>query len=343
MFQEGSSLERICHVFNSVLGQLKEHITELEELDIEEGKYKSRAVRQNKEYQDLISKLNDEVKQLKSKLKKSIRQNVELSDQAEDQKQELKMLRAMVENERDHVKGTDTNFEKLHREYSKLVIENEALQSKHNDIKQSNDRLVELRGELERQFERNIQELELANEEINFLKIENQKLKSRKTQFESTCDRLQFEIKELRQKASLEKEKLAKSKHRLEEQFMSKTHELAEAERLEQRMLGLIRDNDQLRKQLDLKELQLADTMGKLEISERQLVLRNSEMRNLAAENSQLLADVANCRKEIQALHIDIGELKRTTENYKNRQLMKSKKSVFEDDYASRELSKERQ
>jgi archaellum component FlaC len=75
---------------------------------------------------------------------------VELSDQAEDQKQELKMLRAMVENERDHVKGTDTNFEKLHREYSKLVIENEALQSKHNDIKQSNDRLVELRGELER-------------------------------------------------------------------------------------------------------------------------------------------------------------------------------------------------
>jgi hypothetical protein len=45
MFQEGSSLERICHVFNSVLGQLKEHITELEELDIEEGKYKSRTVR----------------------------------------------------------------------------------------------------------------------------------------------------------------------------------------------------------------------------------------------------------------------------------------------------------
>lgn len=101
------------------------------------------------------------------------------------------MLRAMVDNERDHAKGTDTNFDKLHREFSKLEAENALLQEKHREIKHSNERLVELRGELEREFERNLQELELANEEINFLKIENEKLKARKGEFEFACDRLQ--------------------------------------------------------------------------------------------------------------------------------------------------------
>jgi len=85
----------------------------------------------------------------------------------------------------------------------------------------------------------------------------------------------------------------------------------------------------------------LSDTIRKLEHRERELAARNEEVRSLAAENSVLLADVTTCKKEIEVLHADIGELKRTTESYKNRQLMKSKKSLFEDDYASREPRQE--
>jgi hypothetical protein len=59
-------------------------------------------------------------------------------------------------------------------------------------------------------------------------------------------------------------------------------------------------------------------------------------MKRLIRENSLLLADVTNCKKEIEGLNVDISELKRTTENYKNRQLMKSKKNLFEEDYSSR-------
>lgn len=94
---------------------------------------------------------------------------------------------------------------------------------------------------------------------------------------------------------------------------MSKTHELAEAERLEQRMVGLIRDNDELRKELDLKEVQLSETVRRLEHCERELTRKEELTRNLTAENSILLADVTNCKKEIEVLHTDIGELKRTT------------------------------
>jgi len=54
---------------------------------VEEGKQKARATREVKEYQELLGKSNEELKELKGKLKKSIRENVELGDQVEDQKQ----------------------------------------------------------------------------------------------------------------------------------------------------------------------------------------------------------------------------------------------------------------
>jgi hypothetical protein len=133
-----------------------------------------------------------------------------------------------------------------------------------------------------------------------------------------------------------EKEKLAKSKHKLEEQFMSKTQELAEAERLEQKMLGLIRDNDELRKEIELKELKTNEYIHKLHAQERELEVREEEIKRLTRDNSFLLADVTNCKKEIEGLHVDIIELRNTTENYKNRQLMRSKKSLFDEDYSSR-------
>lgn len=78
--------------------QLKEHIHDLEDSSGSKLKEQAKFERSVKDYQELLEKANSEIKNLKSKLKKVIRDNVELQDQAEDQKQEMKMLKALVDN-----------------------------------------------------------------------------------------------------------------------------------------------------------------------------------------------------------------------------------------------------
>lgn len=38
----------------------------------------------------------------------------------------------MVDNEKEHVRGTDHNFDKLHKEYTKLIAEHEAILAKQD-------------------------------------------------------------------------------------------------------------------------------------------------------------------------------------------------------------------
>lgn len=46
--------------------------------------------------------------------------------------------------------------------------------------------------------------------------------------------------------------------------------------------------------------------MKKVQQQERELVLKDDELKKLARENGFLQADVMNCRKEIEELNVDI-------------------------------------